>query len=80
MPVYTLRGYSLHWVITSPDHAQLFSDGDVPLPTLAPASEWTGEIQFAIPDEEYVMILSIMRPTGFSVMDYSYNSKGELIP
>ncbi len=80
MPVYTLRGYSLHWQITSPDHTQLFSEGDVPLPTLAPASEWTGELQFAIPDEEYVMILSIMRPTGFSVMDYSYNSKGELIP
>jgi len=73
MPVYTLRGYSLHWQVTSPDHTQIFSEGDVPLPTLAPASEWTGEIEFPIPAEQYIVALSIMRPTGFSVMDYVYD-------
>ena len=73
MPVYTLRGYSLHWQVTSPDHTQIFSEGDVPLPTLAPASEWTGEIEIPIPAEEYIVVVSIMRPTGFSVMDYVYD-------
>jgi beta-glucuronidase len=80
MPVYTLRGYSLHWHVTSPDHQQVFSEGDVSLPTLAPASQWSGEIEFAVPEKEYVVTLSIMRPTGFSVMDYSYNPEGEPIP
>jgi len=73
MPVYTLRGYSLHWQVTSPDRTQIFSQGDVPLPTLLPASEWTGEIEFPVPADEYIFVLSIMRPTGFSVMDYVYN-------
>jgi beta-glucuronidase len=73
MPVYTLRGYSLHWQVTSPDHTQVFSKGDVPLPTLTPASDWTGEIEFSVPPEEYIFALSIMRPTGFSVMDYVYD-------
>jgi hypothetical protein len=73
MPVYTLRGYSLHWQVTSPDHTQIFSKGVVPLPTLTPASDWTGEIEFSVPPEEYIFALSIMRPTGFSVMDYVYD-------
>ena len=80
MPVYTLRGYSLHWQVTSLDHAQKFSESDVPLPTLAPTSEWTGEVEFPTPNEGYIITVSIMRPTGFSVMDYIYNAKGEVIP
>ena len=73
MPVYTLRGYSLHWQVSSPDRTQIFSEGDVPLPTLAPTSGWTGEIEFPVPAEEYTLVVSIKRPTGFSVMDYVYN-------
>ena len=80
MPVYTLRAYSLHWQITSSDGTKIFSEGDVSLPKLAPASEWTGQIEFPVPREEYVLTISIMRPTGFSVMDYTYDLKGEVIP
>lgn len=80
MPVYTLRGYSLHWQVTSPDHTRNLSEGDIPLPILSPASQWTDEIEFPIPAEEYIIKLSIMRPTGFSVMNYSYNAEGEVIP
>lgn len=80
MPVYTLRGYSLHWQVTSPDHTRNFSEGDIPLPILAPTAQWTDKIEFPVPAEEYIIKLSIMRPTGFSVMNYSYNADGEVIP
>ncbi len=80
MPTYTLRGYSLHWAITSPDGSKNFSEGDVPLPTLAPASQWSSDIQFAVPTEEYIITISIIRPTRYSVIERSYSSKGELIP
>jgi beta-galactosidase/beta-glucuronidase len=80
MPAYTLRGYSLHWAVTSADASTEFSDGDIPLPTLVPASQWSGEIPFSQPSEEYRITLSIIRPTGYSVTERSYNRKGEVIP
>ena len=80
MPVYTLRGYSLHWRVTSPDRTRTFSEGDIPLPAIVPASQWTGAMEFPAPADEYIVMVSIMRPTGFSVMDRSYNSESELIP
>ena len=80
MPAYTLRGYSLHWAVTSPDDSTKFSEGDVPLPTLAPASQWSGDIEYAAPTEEYIITVSIFRPTGYSVIERSYSTKGELIP
>jgi beta-glucuronidase len=80
MPAYTLRDYSLHWAVTSPDGNMTFSEGDVPLPTLAPASQWSGEIEFASPIEPYIVTVSIIRPTGYSVVERSYGEKGELIP
>jgi hypothetical protein len=80
MPVYTLRGYSLHWAVTSPDGSTKFSEGDVPLPTLAPALQWSGDIEYTVPTEEYIITVSIVRPTGYSVIERSYNAKGEPIP
>ena len=80
MPVYTLRDYSLHWAVTSPDGDKKFSEGDIPLPVLAPASEWSGNIEYTAPAEEYILTVSIIRPTGFSVIERSYSPAGELIP
>ena len=80
MPSYTLRGYSLHWAVTTPDGSTMFSEGDISLPTLAPASQWSGEIEFTTSTEEYIITLSIVRPTGYSVAERSYDAKGELIP
>jgi len=79
MPSYTLRGYSLHWVVTSPDGRTKFSEGDIPLPTLAPASQWSGDIEFTAPPEDYVITVSIIRSTGYSAIERSYSSEGELI-
>jgi len=79
MPVYTLRGYYLHWVVTSQDGNIELSQGDVPLPTIAPASQWTDEISFDAPSTEYILTISIIRPTGYSVIERSLNTQGELI-
>ncbi len=79
MPVYTLRGYSLHWVVTSPDKGTNFSEGNLLLPTLAPAAKWSGEIKFEVPAEKYIVTVSVLRATGFSVIDRSFNMQGELI-
>lgn len=80
MPAYTLRDYSLQWVVTSPDHNTKFSEGDIRLPLLIPGSEWSGEFEITIPTKEYNILLSIIRPTGYSVIERSYSAKGELIP
>jgi beta-glucuronidase len=79
MPVYTLRSYSLQWRLTSPDGSVRFSEGQIPMPTLSPASEWLAEIEFTAPAEEYIITVSIVRPTGYSVIQRSYTSDGKLI-
>jgi hypothetical protein len=80
MPAYTLRGYTLHWAVTPPDGSTRFSGGDVSLPTLAPGTQWSGDITIKVPGEEYIITVSIVRPTGYSVTDRSYDSEGNLIP
>ncbi len=80
LPAYTLRGYILHWALTSPDGSTEFSKGDVSLPALAPASQWSGEFPLTIPAADYILTLSVLRPTGFSVIEHSYDTQGEQIP
>jgi hypothetical protein len=48
--------------------------------TLAPADTWSGEVGWDVPESDYVLTLSIFRPTGFGVIERSYNSRGELLP
>jgi beta-glucuronidase len=79
MPAYTLRAYSLHWAITSPDGGSTFSEGDVSLPILTPGAQWSGEIALTVPSEDYILTLSVVRPTGFSVTDHSYDAQGGLV-
>jgi hypothetical protein len=80
MPAYTLRGYTLHWTMTSPNGTSALSEGDVSLPVLAPGTQWSGEIALTVPTENYILTLSIIRPTGFSVTEHSYDAQGELVP
>jgi beta-galactosidase/beta-glucuronidase len=79
MPAYTLRGYSLHWTVTSPEGDETFSEGNLPLPTLAPAATWSDQVEWDVPDESHVLTVSIVRPMGFSAIERSYNSQGELL-
>jgi len=80
MPAYTLRDYSLHWAVTSPDGTTTFSQGAIPLPMLVPASQWSGGFEVSIPSEEYIVTVNVIRPTGYSVIERSYSAAGELIP
>jgi hypothetical protein len=76
LPAYTLRGYRLRWVVTSPERAGTFAEEGLTLPTLAPGSEWTGEIEWAMPEADHILILSIVRPTGSSVIERAYDPHG----
>lgn len=79
LPAYTLRNYSLEWAITAPDGNTTFTSGNVHLPILAPASQWSGTLNFDVPAEEYMITLRIMRPTGYSVIEYAYDADGKLL-
>ena len=80
MPVYTLRGYTLRWAVTSPEGSTKFSEGDTSLPTLDPASQWSGEFTLDVPAVDYIVTVSIIRPTDFNVIERSIDEKGEQIP
>jgi transcriptional regulator with XRE-family HTH domain len=80
MPIYTLREYTLHWEVTLIDKKTMIFQGDVSLPNLAPTTQWTGEIKFPIPSQEYIVELSIIRSTGSSVIERSFDALGEQLP
>lgn len=72
MPAYTLRGYRLHWAVTSAHGSETFAEGDLPLPTLAPGTVWSGDLAWAPPGQAHVLALSIIRPTGFPVLERTW--------
>ena len=80
LPAYTLWGYSLQWSVTSPRGDTIFAEGEFLLPTLPPDSSWEGGFAWDVPEEDYVLNLSIIRPTGFPALDQHYDSNGELLP
>ena len=80
LPAYTLRGYSLQWTVTSADSRETFAEGDLTMPTLEPGARWEGEVEWSDPSEEYVLTLSIVRPTGFLVLERKYDAHGEPYP
>jgi beta-galactosidase/beta-glucuronidase len=73
MPAYVLRGYSLRWAVTSPDGQTTFSEHSLPLPTLEPGSQWQGQIEWAVPATAYAITVCVIRPTGFIVLEQSYD-------
>jgi beta-glucuronidase len=79
MPAYILRGYRLHWWLASPEGDATYDGGHVPLPTLIPGAVWSGEVEWLAPARDYTVHLSIVRPTGFSVIERSYDTQGNLL-
>jgi hypothetical protein len=79
MPVYTLRGYSLRWAVTSAESRDAWSEGDLPVPTLKPGNKWAGELMWAAPKGEYVLTVRVVRPTGFTVIERAYDSAGAMV-
>ena len=78
-PGSMLRDYTLHWAVTSPRGETKFSEGIVALPALAPGTDWSGEVAWEVPQAEYVLTVSIVQPTGFTVIERTYDEEGELI-
>jgi len=87
LPAYTLRGYRLYWSVTSKGtddgrrktDEELSAEGNVPLPTLAPGSTWSGELEWERPVKDYVLTVSIVRPTGFTVIEHVYDAQGRRV-
>jgi beta-glucuronidase len=79
IPAYTLRGYRLHWSARSPDGKQVFSQGDLSLPVLSPGTTWTGGIDWPAPGSSHILTLSIIRPTGYTVLERAYDPQGNIL-
>ncbi|HEX2277493.1 MAG TPA: glycoside hydrolase family 2 TIM barrel-domain containing protein [Candidatus Tectomicrobia bacterium] len=77
MPAYTLRGYRLRWGIASQRGGTVYAGGDLQLPTLAPGTAWSGDFEWKALGGEYVLTLSIIRPSGFTVIERSYDSQDQ---
>jgi beta-glucuronidase len=76
MPVYTLRGYRLAWVIASAKTSDILSQGDQPIPTLAPGATWPTRVEWPSPTTDALCTLKIIRPTGFTVLESTYDALG----
>jgi hypothetical protein len=76
LPAYTLRGYTLRWAVTARDGGSPISAGAVPLPTLTPGAGWTGSVEWPSPGREYVVEMSVVRPTGFAVLERTFARAG----
>jgi hypothetical protein len=76
MPAYTVWGYRLHWQVVRVENQELHAHGDLLCPTLAPAVTWSARIAWPLPAGDYVLTLRIIRPTGFVVVERSYDGQG----
>jgi beta-glucuronidase len=76
MPVYTLREYRLHWLVMNREKQTLLAHGDLLLPTLEPGATWSTRIAWPMPTTAYILTLRIIRPTGFTVVERSYDAQG----
>lgn len=77
MPAYTLRGYTLHWELRVAGGA-VAAEGDIALPSLAPGARWSGKIEWSNAGAESVLRVSVLRPTGFAVIEQSHALQSKL--
>jgi beta-glucuronidase len=78
MPAYTLRHYKLGWIVTAVATQEILAQGDLVFPTLIPGTAWSAAIEWPMAREEYTFTLRIIRPTGFIVLECSYDAEGNL--
>jgi hypothetical protein len=76
MPVYTLRAYKLHWQVAARNDHRIMSQGELALPMLAPGTTWSTQLKWPMPVEDYLLTLSIIRPTGFPILERTYDAHG----
>jgi hypothetical protein len=78
LPAYTGYGYQLHWVVTGSEDRRMLSEGHRELPTLTPGMTWVAHVEWPTPTEDYVLTFSVVRPTGATVLERSYDSGGDV--
>jgi hypothetical protein len=76
MPAYVLRGYRLQWAVKRRGEDTPFTEGTLALPVFAPGSNWSGELAWSGPEGDHVLELSIVRPTGFVVIEKALSVPG----
>lgn len=73
LPSYTLRDYRLHWQLISQNGSKKILEGDLMLPELSPGKKWGEILNWDVADQEYCVELSVIRPTGFPVLEKIYD-------
>jgi len=58
---------------------ELSAEGNIPMPILPPGSTWSGEIEWEMPTQDYVLTVSVVRPTGFTVIEHAYDAHGRRV-
>jgi hypothetical protein len=76
LPAYTLRRYRLAWAVAAPHGQPVFAQGEIPLPTLPPGTTWSETLEWAVPGADYRLMLALLRPTGFAVLEQTYDAHG----
>jgi beta-galactosidase/beta-glucuronidase len=77
LPAYTLQGYRLAWTVATPEGQRVLAQGSIALPTLPPGTTWSGDVAWTAPTADYRLILRLLRPTGFAVLERTYDAHGE---
>jgi len=77
LPVYTLQGYRLEWIVAGSDGRSVFAQGVIALPTLPPGTTWSGTVEWTAPKADHRLTVRLLRPTGFAVLEHTYNAHGE---
>jgi len=72
LPAYSLQGYSLAWTVAALDDRRVFAHGAIALPTLASGTTWSGAIEWTAPQADSQLSLRLLRPTGFAVLEHTY--------
>lgn len=80
MPAYTLRDYKLSVATASRLADTIFEEVSTELPTLEPGSVWNGEIAVSSPSEDQIVIVKVIRPTGFPVIEEYFDHLGVNLP
>jgi beta-glucuronidase len=76
LPAYTLNGYQLAWTVAAPEEQEVLAQGIIDLPILPPGAKWSGAIEWTAPTADYRLMLRLLRPTGFVVLEHTYNPHG----
>jgi hypothetical protein len=76
MPAYTVWGYMLYWTVVGARDQTLLSQGNLSLPVLTPGATWSTRVEWPGPTEDYIVTLRVIRPTGLTVLERSYDAQG----